>query len=224
MKNFAPLKSLMVVGLVAGLMGSAANASMADYTQMLDSVKSGLASIQVDTSQLGELTVDELGKLNGILDSNDTNENKAMAANLVIDQAIMPTTLDMNSDIGKQLKAELKTNLARVGLTYPVNAMNIDQVNHLLAAFHRFSKHDDRAKQAVEGIYASMTNPSAVTSASSNEGLVQQQDQINVKLGSLGITPPAALTQEQVAKLSGIFDNGEPEANQKAAAMVVLGM
>lgn len=224
MKRFSPLKTLMAIGLVAGLMGSAASAGTADYKQMLDSVKTRLDSIQVDTSELGMLTVDQLGQLTGILDSDSTDVRKAMNANNLIDQAIMPTTVDMNGPEAIRLKKELKADLSLVGLDYPVDRMNIDQVNHLLAAFNRNKKQDNLAKQAAQAIYASFTNPADMTAATSNDGLAQQQDQINVKLASLGIKPTNSLTQEQVAQLSGIFNNGESETSQKAAALTLLGM
>jgi hypothetical protein len=218
---------VLAAGLAVSLMGSVAFAQT-DHNQMLNSVRVGLDSIQVDTSKLDMLNDDQLGQLTLILDADKTKEEKARSAKVIIDGAVMPTMVDMSSPEAVRLKTELKTNLDRVGLSYNLDALNLDQINQLTAVFVNAATMPDadvKAKQAAEAAYNSFASPAATTTADSNQGLEQQQAEVSLKLAALGITPPSALTQEQVAKLTGVFNGSmEKEADQKAAAMVILGM
>lgn len=216
--------TLLAATLVAGLMGSTANAQSADYDQMLNTVQVGLASLQVDTSRIALLGDEDLAKLTAVLDSNDSNEVKAQNANLIIEDALMPTTLDMTTGEGLRLRQELAQKLSVIGVVLPVDQLNYDQTQQLIANINRHPKDVDRARMAVEAVFKSFTNPADTTTAASNEGLTQEQDAMSVQLGALGITPPATLTQEQIAQLNGVFNNNESQESKKAAAMKILGL
>lgn len=225
MKRFAPLSTLLIAGVTAGLLATTASAGMADYTQLEQSVRAGLESLGVSTGQLGQLTMDQVAQLSAILDREDSGGDKAQAAAEVIANAVNPRVVSMTSPEGRQLLATLKADMDRVGLTYPhLDRLSAVQVQEVIDVFGHHKKDGERAKQAAEAIFANFDRPADVTVT--NAGLIQLENQMDAQLTTLGITPPSPskLTFDQVSQLTAIFEAGGPEADQKAAALKVLGI
>jgi hypothetical protein len=219
------LTGLLLAGAMAGLMGTAASAQMADFTQLQDSVKVGLESLQVNTDTLGQLSMAQVAQLNAILESGDTNEIKAQAAANVIAQASAPEPLVTATPEGAALLDALKTDLDRVGVQYAgLEGLTQAEAQQLTQVFERHPDDDVAAKQAAEAIILALGDRGDMPAA--DEGVIQLETQVSAKLTALGLTPPpeGSLTFEQVGKLAGIFDAGGTEAEQKASAMVVLGI
>jgi len=225
MTRFSPLSTLLAAGVTAGLMATTATAGMAEYTQLEQSVRVGLSSLQVNTDQLGDLTLDQIAQISAILDDGDTNQAKAQAARLVIDTALHPMPVSMTSPEGLALMKTLKADLDRIGATYPgLDKLTANQVQQVIDTISHHKKDDERARQAAEAQFADFDRPASVITT--NSGLVQLEKQMDAKLVGLGLTPPAqgALTFGQVSQLTAIFDQAGPDADQKAAAMKVLGI
>jgi len=220
-----PLSAFALAAVTSALMVTTASAGMVDYNQLEQSVRAGLESLHVPTDHLGQLTMDEVAKLSGILDSTDSNADKAQAANEVIDQAIHPQVISMTSPQGQALMTSLKSELTRIGLKHEnLDKLSADQVQAVLDAISHHKKDDERARQAAEAIFADFDRPANVTTA--NAGVVQLEKQIDSQLETLGIAKPdpAKLTLDQISQLADIFDKGGDQAAQKAAAMKVLGL
>jgi hypothetical protein len=226
MKRASILSTLVLAGVTAGLLGStAAFAGMSDYNQLEQSVKVGLESLQVNTDHLGQLTLDQVAQLSAILDTNDSNADKTMAANHVIESAVNPQPIAMDSPEGRALMHTLKVGLDRVHVTYPsLDKLNAVQVQAVIDVLNHHTRNDSKAKLAVEGALANFDRPATVTLT--NAGVRQLEKEMDAKLITLGLTPPArnSITFAQVGDLTAIFDQGGSTADQKTAAMKVLGI
>ncbi len=205
-------------------MGTAAPAQMAEFTQIQQSVKAGLSTLQVNTDNLDQLSMAQISKLAAILDNGDTDQAKSQAAKNVIEIAVNPPADATKTPEGMAQLKMLKSNLDRVGVKYTgLEGLTADQVLQLSQVFEANKSDDPAAKQAAEAIIIAIGKQTDVPS--DNAGVVQLEMQVSTKLAALGITPPAPgmLTLAQVGKLTAIFDQqGSTEAEQKTSAMAVL--
>ncbi len=227
MKRASTLSAVIFASVTAAFLTStSAFAAPPEYTQMRDSVNAGLVALHVKTDDLGKLTMVEIDQLTGILDSQESAASKNEQATHLIDASVHPSRVAMNSAEGIAMMTELKADMKRVKLTYAgLDKLNADQVQHLLDVFHRHKKDNtlEKPKQAAEAIFASFDTPGSVVLT--NPGVIQLEKEIDSKLTDLGLTAPAlgSLSFDQVGKLTAIFDQGGAVADQKTAAMQVLG-
>lgn len=221
MKKLSTVSTIVLAGATALVLGTAAFAKTG-YSEMLQSVKDGLVSIQVPVDSLDKLSVAQLGMLSEIIDSDQSNSDKQGAAEAVIRDALKPDAMLMTNAGAKQMEAELKVNLEGAGLKMPsADKLTFAQVQELLAIFES-SDANDAADAAA--LLSKIEHP--VMATMGNAGAKQLEAELKGNLETVGITLPSSdkLTFEQVSKLTSIFDQGGSNADVKAAAMLVLGM
>lgn len=220
------ISTLLIAGALAGLMGTAAPAQMAEFTQIEQSVKAGLSTLQINTDNLDLLTMAQISKLAAILDNGDTDQAETQAAKNVIEMAVNPSADATKTPEGMVQLEMLKANLDRVGVKYTgLEGLTADQVLQLSQVFDANKNDDPAAKQAAKAIIIAIGTPT--NAPSDNAGVVQLGMQVSTKLSALGITPPAQglLTLAQVGSLTAIFDQqGSTDAEQKTSAMAVLAV
>lgn len=214
--------SLIIAGSLAALLNSTAvYADMSGYTQLKDSVTTQLDSLQVDTSQIGKLSITQLGQLTSTLSGKENDEIKAASATFMISEFLHPMTVSLDSPDGMKVVETLKQKLLEIGIDYPTETLTATQVNALIAAIDS-RKRPEMKKQAIEAVMAMMMRP--VSPPADNAGVMQMEAEVYAKLTAFGLTPPpkGTLTFEQLGKLEGIISTSDTEAQMKAAAIKVL--
>lgn len=221
MKFSRKLSTLLLAGTAALALGGAALAKTG-YAEMLQSVKDGLASIQVPEAGLDKLSVAQLGMLSEIIDGKESDSDKQSAAEAVIRDALKPDAMRMTNAGAKQMEAELKVDLEGAGLKMPgAHTLSFAQVQELLAIFETPDANDANEAAA---LLAKIEHP--VPATMGNAGAKQLEAELKGNLSSLGLSLPAGdkLTFKQVSELTTVFDQGGTSEDMKAAAMKVLGM
>lgn len=211
----------IAVSLAALLNSTAANAGMTSYTEMKAQVTSQLNSLQVDTSEIGKLSITQLSQLTSALNGKANDDVKAASATYMINEFLHPMTVSLDSPDGRKVVETLKQKLLEIGIDYPTAVLTPTQVNALVAAINSRMRPEAK-KQAVEAVMAMMmrTNAAAVD----NAGVMQLQEEVYAKLTALGLMPPpkGTLTFEQLGKLEGIISTSDTEAQMKRNAANVL--
>lgn len=216
------ISTLIIAGSLAALLNSTAvYADMTGYTQLKDQVTGQLNSLQVDTSEIGKLSISQLGQLTSALDGKENESVKAASATYMINAFLHPMTASLDSPDGKKVVETLKQKLLEIGIDYPTEVLTPTQVNALVAAINSRMRPEGK-KQAVQAVMAMMMRTEVT--AADNAGAMQMQEEIYAKLTALGLKPPpkGTLTFEQLGKLEGIISTSDTEAQMKADAAKVL--
>ena len=219
-KTLNKISTILLAGTTVIALGTAAMAKTG-YTEMLQSVKDGLVSLQVPDAGLDKLSVGQLVMLSDIIDGTESNSDKQAAAEAVFRDAINPDVMSMTNAGAKQMEAELKADLEGGGLKMPsAQQLTFSQVQELLAVFE--TNHANDASDAA-AILSKIEHP--VMATMGNAGAMQLEAELKCKLESVGLTLPAKdkLTFQQVSELTAIFDQGGSNGDMKDAAMKVLG-
>ncbi len=215
-------KNLAASALIVGSMwAGSAYAQMADYQMLEAQIMTDLATVGVSTAGVDQLTMAEMIELSSVLESNEPDADKAMAAKKLIGDAMaMPARVTANEG-RMQLQQQLMVKLTSLGLTLPPDmVMSPSQVARLSAVFDG-DNTDEQRKQRAETILAE-TMP-AVTKFGKS-GYTQLEAGLVGKFAELGLDKPAfgSLTLSQVAELHVIFDSTDSDDTKKQRAMKVI--
>lgn len=226
MKKFSKLTTLFMAGALAGLLASSATyAAVEDYTAIVSSVKAQLSVLGVPSDRVGMLTMMQMNELTSILNGSDKDEDKAMNAKFLLDQATSSSAVDMDSPEYMQMVTNLKVKFEAIGVAYPTQKLTAKQVQALMNVFENISNgsnQEDRQKRAIASALASISRPESVTMT--NEGVMQMENEISAKISALGLTAPApgTMTFDQLGALEGIFAQGGTDAFVKQAVLAKL--
>ena len=225
--KFNRFSSVMLAGAITALLGStAAYADMTDYTQLKDSVTNQLNTLGVATDEIGKLSINQLAQLTSTLTGKENDGVKAASADFMIQEFLHPMEMTTDSAEGKALQAKLTADLEKIGVAYPAQKLTTTEMQALVNAINNSTtiRHgrDAKLKQSIEAVLAMMSRPASVTTT--NEGVVQLEEQMNAKLTEVGLTAPpkGSLTFDQLGKLEGIFATTGEAAQMKADAAKVL--
>lgn len=216
------VSTLIIAGSLAAFLNSTAvYADMAGYTQLQNSVTAQLNTLKVDTSEIGKLSIKQLGQLTSTLDGKENDDTKAASATYMINAFLHPMQVSLDSPDGKKVVETLKQKLLEIGINYPTEVLTPTQVNALIAAIDSRMRPENK-KQSVEAVMAMMMRTDTVLAE--NAGAKQMEEEVHAKLTSLGLTPPpkGTLTFEQLGKLEGILSATDTDAEKKANAQKVL--
>lgn len=226
MKKLTLRSSLLLAGAFAGIMAASAPfAVAADYTQIKDGLTAQFVTLGVPSENLGALTIAQLTELTAQLNTSETDVNKAAAANVYLETALMPTRVAIDSPEGMAMVAALQGEFLAINEPYPTQALSTMQVQTLLNVFVNYPMDKNSAadqKLAIDAAMSSFGMPGSEVSTA--EGTVQIEEQVYAKLTALGITTPPSgtLSAEKLNKIYAIFNRDATDASKKDAAVLVL--
>lgn len=150
-----------------------------------------------------------------------------LTAALLAGTASFAESVSMSSEGSMQIEADLRAQFDSVGLVYPESQnLTFGQVQELLNMFEKPyadpvnpTAAEKAAKASDAQLILSRIN-TEMPLTSTNLGAIQIQDELNLRLGEVGISPPPlnALTVAQISELVQLFRNAYAEASNPTEA------